>query len=181
MAVGGSKYTPARVRRIVAARRAGTSLKAAAAAGGISFETLDNWRTRYPEFALALEQADSEHQREMLEALRPQLLGKRDPETGALMYDADGKPIGLPSPDVLMRYLGHKWPHEFGKRIAEVTGPGGGPVEVTDPEANRRALEQRLDRLARRRAEIGAGGNGNGGPPPREPEKENGEASRAGV
>jgi transposase-like protein len=180
MPVGGSKYTPARVKRIVAARRSGTSLKAAAAAGGISFETLDNWRARYPEFKLALDTADAEHQREMLEALRPQLLGDRDPETGELLRDAAGKPLGLPSPDVLMRYLGHKWPEEFGRRRVELTGADGGAVEVTDPEANRRNLAARLDRLARRRAEI-AGGNGQGGPPPREPEKENGEASRAGV
>jgi hypothetical protein len=173
-----SKWSKARAARILAARRAGASLVASAAAGGISRETLRDWRNARPEFDVALEQADAAHQREVLAALMPRLVGERDPETGERLRDPEtGEPLGeVASPDVLMRWLAAKWPEEFGRRRVEMTGAGGGPVEVTDPEANRRALAARLERLATRRAEIG--GNG-GGPTPREPETANGGQGRA--
>lgn len=176
---GRSRYTTERAARIILARRSGASLKAAAAAGGIAVDTLAGWRAQRPGFALALEDADSAHQLEVLAGLMPSLVGERDPATGEWLRDPEtGKLTGLPNPDLLLRYLAHKWPMDFGRTRVEVTGADGGPVETTDPEANRRALEAKLERLAARRGEL-AGGESD--PAPREPETANGGPRRSGV
>ena len=174
-----SRYTTERAARIIAARRAGATLKASAAAGGVTYHALDDWRAKRPAFALALEEADSAHQIEVLEGLMPSLIGDRDPTTGEWRRDEHGKLIGLPNPDVLLRWLAQKWPEEFGRRRHEHTGADGGAIEHTDPEANRRALAAKLERLAERRGELA--GNGAGAPAHREPETANGGQGRGGV
>jgi hypothetical protein len=52
-----TKYVPATVRKVLRAVERGLPLKLAAAHGGIAFETFCVWRTRYPDFAQAVEQA----------------------------------------------------------------------------------------------------------------------------
>jgi hypothetical protein len=52
-----SKYTPEAVRAICEAISDGTPFKYAAAVGGISYETLCQWRRQFPEFSDAIEEA----------------------------------------------------------------------------------------------------------------------------
>lgn len=54
------KYTEARVKKICGAVADGLPYQDAAALGGINRHTLANWRKTYPDFADALEQAESE-------------------------------------------------------------------------------------------------------------------------
>lgn len=64
-------------------------------------------------------------------------------------------------------YLERKYPHEFGRRVAELSGPDGGPIEVHDA---RDRLGAMLDRLAdvdeiEATVEIEVHTNGNGAHP----------------
>lgn len=54
------KYTEARVKKICGAVAEGLSYQDAAALAGINRHTLSAWRKTYPDFADALEQAESE-------------------------------------------------------------------------------------------------------------------------
>jgi len=54
------KYTEARVKKVCAAVAQGLTYQDAAALAGINRHTLAAWRTAHPEFADALEQAESE-------------------------------------------------------------------------------------------------------------------------
>lgn len=55
-----SKYTPEVVKRILDGIRVGATLTHACAAGGISFETFNEWRKDKPEFSEAIKKAEGE-------------------------------------------------------------------------------------------------------------------------
>jgi hypothetical protein len=60
MAGRKTKYTPETVDRIIQAIRLGATYQHAAAYGGISFETLNEWRKRKPEFSEQLNKAEGD-------------------------------------------------------------------------------------------------------------------------
>lgn len=63
------KYSPARVKTILAAVRLGQPYMRAAAQAGIHYDTFREWRTHYPAFSAQLEQATAEGERHVLELL----------------------------------------------------------------------------------------------------------------
>jgi len=54
------KYSPARAELILRALRQGNTLTTSARLGGIHYDTLKEWRARYPAFSAALEKAEAE-------------------------------------------------------------------------------------------------------------------------
>jgi hypothetical protein len=105
-----TKYTPERVAAILRDIRAGLFLKAAAAANGISYETLCAWRRENPDFSDAVNEA------RMLSAA-----------TGITVIRAAGRTDWRAE----AWYLQHSFPEEFGKARTQlaITGADGGAVE----------------------------------------------------
>ncbi len=57
------KYTPETVEAIITALTGGNTLSNAACLAGIHYDTLNDWRKRYPAFSDAVEQAEAEAER----------------------------------------------------------------------------------------------------------------------
>jgi hypothetical protein len=65
-----TKFTVDRQERILDVLRDGVYLETAARLGGISYETLNEWRKRFPEFAEAVEGARAEAEATMISRVR---------------------------------------------------------------------------------------------------------------
>jgi hypothetical protein len=106
--------------KIVLALRAGAYSAEAAAHAGVSVRTFQRWRSRGE-----LDEADE----------RYRTFAERVAKAEA---DAKVHSIGIVrtamSEDwrAAAWFLEHRWPHEWGRRNVEVTGPDGGPVEVQE-------------------------------------------------
>ncbi len=123
-----SKLTDERGERILEALRAGNYLGTAARYAGIGESTLHEWRTKYPEFAEAVEKA------------------RADAEARMVAVIMKAAPIHW---QAAAWWLERSFPGRYGRRERiEHTGGDGGPVkvEVYRPLKPERALE--LARLA---------------------------------
>lgn len=104
-----TKYTEDKADAIVAAVRAGATLRLAAASAGISLDTLARWRKRFAAFADRLTEAEGKA------AVRPLALiaeaAKRDWRAAAWLLE-------------------RRFPEEYGRQRHEHTGADGGPIEV---------------------------------------------------
>ena len=127
-----SKLTPETQKKIVDAISEGNYLVTAAAIGGVTYTTLNNWMKKgesassgaYVEFLEAVKKAEAE-----AEALRVSRISKAGKEGN---WQADAW------------YLERRYPDRWGKRVQEVTGKDGGPLEyvqrvqeLTDSELER--------------------------------------------
>ena len=125
-----SKLTPETQKKIVDAISEGNYLETAAAIGGVTYTTLNNWMKKgestssgaYVEFLEAVKKAEAE-------ALRVSRISKAGKEGN---WQADAW------------YLERRYPDRWGKRVQEVTGKDGGPLEyvqrvqeLTDSELER--------------------------------------------
>jgi hypothetical protein len=151
MAKGGAKrktLKPEVADAIVAALEQGATWDMAAAAGGVNETTLHRARAdgaamrsgALRDFADRVERAKGKAGREALKRVWQAI-----EHEGGDSADAERRLRAA------MWLLERRWPAAFARRV-EVTGVEGGPIETTDPEANRRALEARIERLAERRA-----------------------------
>jgi len=61
------KYTPATVEAIITALRGGNTLSNSAVLSGIHYDTLNEWRKRFPAFSEAVAQAEAEAERVYVE------------------------------------------------------------------------------------------------------------------
>lgn len=139
-----SKLTPETQKKIVDAIAEGNYLETAAAIGGVTYTTLNNWMKKgevassgaYVEFLEAVKKAEAE-----AEALRVSRISKAGKEGN---WQADAW------------YLERRYPDRWGKRIQqEVTGKDGGPLEyvqrvqeLTDSELERIILGRGSTRAA---------------------------------
>jgi len=73
-----SKKTAEVLQKMIEVARSGLPLRFVAAAGGISQQTLCDWRDSDPAFGLAIEQARAESVRERWEEIRKQGVGTKD-------------------------------------------------------------------------------------------------------
>jgi transposase len=125
-----TKRTPEAQERILAALRKGMTKKAAAAAGGMGYSTLNEWEHDEPEFADAVKAAESDSQQELLK----KIWTASDQQWQAAAW-----------------MLERRWPQDFARRQAlEMSGPDGGPIETASRPAElsdeelRDALRARL-------------------------------------
>jgi hypothetical protein len=95
-----TKKTPAVLQKIIEVARAGMPLRFVAAAGGVTEQTLMNWRDGDPAFGLAIEQARAEAVRERWETIKRLGLGTKN---------------SPPSWAAIAWQLERAFPHEFGK------------------------------------------------------------------
>ncbi len=139
-----SKLTPETQKKIVDAIAEGNYLETAAAIGGVTYTTLNNWMKKgevassgaYVEFLEAVKKAEAE-----AEALRVSRISKAGKEGN---WQADAW------------YLERRYPDRWGKRIQqEVTGKDGGPLEyvqrvqeLTDSDLERIILGRGSTRAA---------------------------------
>ena len=113
-----SKLTPEAQQKIVQAVASGNYLETAAAYGGITYTTFNNWMNRgeareskiYIEFFEAVKKAEAD-----AEVLRVARISKAANEGN---WQADAW------------YLERRYPNRWGKRVNEVSGPDGGPVTI---------------------------------------------------
>lgn len=113
-----SKLTPETQKKIVDAIAEGNYLETAAALGGITYTTLNNWMKKgeaassgaYVEFLEAIKRAEAE-----AESLRVSRISKAGKDGN---WQADAW------------YLERRYPEKWGKRVTEITGPNGGPIQT---------------------------------------------------
>ena len=114
-----SKLTPETHDKIIRAIAAGNYLETAAAHGGVSYYTLNDWmnkgatgkEAKYVKFYHAAKKAEAD-----AEALRVARISKAGQEGN---WQADAW------------YLERRYPNRWGKRVQELTGPDGGDITVT--------------------------------------------------
>ena len=112
------KLTPEVQQRIVQAVASGNYLETAAAYGGITYTTFNNWMHRgeerkgenYVAFFEAVKKAEAD-----AEVLRVARISKAANEGN---WQADAW------------YLERRYPNRWGKRVSEVSGPDGGDLRV---------------------------------------------------
>lgn len=133
-----SKLTPEAQKKIVNAISEGNYLETAAAIGGITYTTLNNWIKKgkaassgaYVEFLEAVKKAEAE-----AEALRVSRISRAGQEGN---WQADAW------------YLERRYPDRWGKRIQqEVTGKDGGPLEYVQRVGE--LSDSELERIIRSR------------------------------
>lgn len=113
-----SKLTPETQQKIVQAVASGNYLETAAAYGGITYTTFNNWMNRgesrerkdYIEFFEAVKKAEAD-----AEVLRVARISKAANEGN---WQADAW------------YLERRYPNRWGKRVSEVSGPNGDAVTI---------------------------------------------------
>ena len=113
-----SKLTPEAHDKIIRAIAAGNYLETAAAHGGITYDTLNDWMNKgaagkgpqYVQFYHAAKKAEAD-----AEALRVARISKAGNEGN---WQADAW------------YLERRYPNRWGKRVSEVQGPDGGALVV---------------------------------------------------
>jgi hypothetical protein len=100
-----TKKTPEIVQKMIEVARTGVPLRFVAAAGGVAYQTLSDWRDNDLAFGLAIEQARSESVRERWEAIKRLGLGTKNsqPNWAALAWQ-----------------LERSFPCEFGKPEAQL-------------------------------------------------------------
>jgi hypothetical protein len=141
-----TKRTPETVERIEQSLRKGLTRKAAAAAGGISYDTLRAWEKDFPEFSEALQNAEAAGQ----EALLIRIWAAS--QQGAIITRRNGDVVEEPGAwQAAAWILERRWPQDFARRQAlEMSGPDGGPIETASRPAElsdeelRDALRARL-------------------------------------
>jgi hypothetical protein len=124
-----SKYEPARVARLLDAIGAGSSLRVACGYAGISEDTLAAWRGRYPDFEVAVREAEDKVELRMAGVWAQAAFGWRDPDR--TLTDGLVVPGRVHDPDwrAARDWLRCRRPGDWRMRT-EVTGPEGGPVPV---------------------------------------------------
>jgi hypothetical protein len=107
-----TKYTEDRAAAICKDVERGNTFKTAALANGIAYETLRVWREEKPAFSAAIEEAEAKAQREVVRMLELRI------HEGAT--------------DLIKFYLTHRHGDEWKppKQTSEISGPGGGPLQV---------------------------------------------------
>lgn len=141
--------TGVRRKAIVEAVRAGATLKAAAGAGGVTYETLRAVRAADPTFEAELEEAEGKLIAELTSVVVNAATGRVADVKRAL--GKLGARKGSGDPDLALRLLASRWPEAWGRRRVELTGADGGPVEMEAVDY-RAKLRARVDELAARRA-----------------------------
>lgn len=142
-----------RADRVIFLLRQGAYLRTAAEAAGIGEATLHRWLAndtpRYREFRESVARARADAQVNLLLTIQmharggqtrpkqvvvPKPKGEHEVVTIQEVVDGDWRAAAW--------ILERSWPQEYGRREAiEVTGAGGGPVEVRDAEASRLAAQ----------------------------------------
>lgn len=142
---------------ILLALAKGNNRKTAAAAGGVSYQTLREWEKDFPEFAEAVEKAEGQAQQDLLARI---LYASQH---GAVTTRPDGTVTEQPGAwQAAAWILERRWPRDYGRREAvEMSGPDGGPLETLDVGAmkdhERRVLADVIrDELRRRREHADA-------------------------
>jgi hypothetical protein len=100
-----TKKTPETIQRMIETARTGLPLRFVAAAGGVTLQTLGDWRDNDKAFGLAIEQARAESVRERWEEIRKQGIATKN------------KPGNWPA---LAWQLERSFPQEFGKPETQV-------------------------------------------------------------
>lgn len=104
----GLKYAPDVVKRFTDAVAIGATYQLASKYAGISDVTFDNWRKKYPEFAQAVNDAEGR--------AAVGWLAKIENEANNGNWTAAAWK------------LERRYPNEYGRRVHELSGPGGGPL-----------------------------------------------------
>lgn len=115
-----SKLTPETQQKIVDAIAKGNYLETAAALGGITYKSLNNWMNKgaankgdeYVQFFHAVKRAEAE-----AEAARVERINSAGKDGN---WQADAW------------YLERRYPDRWGKRVQEVTGKDGGPIRFEE-------------------------------------------------
>ncbi len=138
-----SKLTPETQKKIVDSIAEGNYLETAAAIGGVTYTTLNNWMKKG-------EQASSGAYVEFLEAVK-----KAEAEAEALRVSRINRAGRAGNWQADAWYLERRYPDRWGKRVQEVTGKDGGPLEyvqrvqeLTDSELERIILSRSGARAA---------------------------------
>lgn len=97
-----TKRTPTARERIVAAIKIGATLRRAAAAGGIHYDTLNEWCKDDPEFSDAVKEAEAYRANQALRAIQK---AAQDGQWQAAAW-----------------YLERRYPHEYGRTVQEQQG-----------------------------------------------------------
>lgn len=105
-----SKYTPDTVERIVQAIGQGATYELAAAYGGISYQTFNEWVKAKPEFSEAIKSAEGQAAVKWLAKI------EKAASNGAWQAAA--------------WKLERRYPHEYGRQVQEITGKDGEPLTV---------------------------------------------------
>lgn len=127
-----SKYKQDAVDRIVAGIMAGLSLARAADVGGISYDTLNEWRKTKPQFSDALKKAESD--------AVARKLARIDKAGREGHWQADAW------------WLERRHPQEWGRRVIEMQGKDGKDLYADTPTDQLvRALAAILDKAGARR------------------------------
>lgn len=108
-----SKYSPERVKLILDAIRVGSTYALAAAWGGISDDTLDEWKKKYSDFAESFRKAEGEA------ALKRLARIDKAGREGDWRADA--------------WWMERRYPDAYGKTVHnEISGPNGGPIAIKE-------------------------------------------------
>ncbi|MBM0201782.1 hypothetical protein JNW90_00760 [Micromonospora sp. STR1s_5] len=159
-----SKLTEETIGRLLAAIKAGATVRNAALYAGIGESTFHQWmaeareespRQEFLEFAEQIERARAELQVDVLNSIMETIRGGFVTKQ-VTRYGRDGEPekeeqFAPPDGRLGLDLLSRIWPADFAKRSAmEVSGPEGGPIEL--------ATAQRVQALAGRVAVALAAG-----------------------
>lgn len=109
MAGRKSKYTPETVKKITQAIELGATYELAAAYGGISITTFNDWRKAKPAFSAAIKEAE----------------GRASVKWLARIEQAASEHWQAAAWKLERRY-----PRDYGRTVQEHTGEGGGPLTV---------------------------------------------------
>jgi len=113
-----TKLTPETQEKICNALRAGNHAKVAAEFGGVSESTFYGWLNKG-------EAANRGIYRKFLESVKK---AEADAETVRVARISQAGQSGVWQADAW--WLERKFPERWGRRVQEITGAGGGPVEV---------------------------------------------------
>lgn len=113
---------------IIEALTKGYTRKAAAAFGGVSYQTLREWEKAFPEFSEALEKAEGIAQNALIDTI------VKWSQHGSMTTRPDGTVIEGPGAwQAAAWVLERRWPKEYSRREAvEMSGPDGGPIDTRD-------------------------------------------------
>jgi hypothetical protein len=112
MAGRKTKLTPDRTAKICQAIQLGATYDHACNYAGISMATFCEWRKSKPEFSEAIQKAEGNATVGWLAKIEK---AANDGQWQAAAWK-----------------LERRYPHEYGRRVQEITGKDGGPVEVKD-------------------------------------------------
>jgi len=156
-------------------RRKGVQLRAKVLADPEAWRAMSGAERSYAEMAERMERAEADARTALLALSQSLARGGRTRTETTRRVDRNGRTLEVtekvftaePDGRMIQWLLSHRWPEDFGRTRIEVSGPGGGAVEV-DTTPIRAKVEAYLDKIGASAAastrdaleEAAASGNG---------------------